>query len=153
MRRKWLRPLACVALVAFLAAGTPAVTAGAARPVKPPPRPTVAKAHKSAPCGCRCARHQASGGRQPPEGPANRGLTPPARPGSDSHCPDCPGGPDGSHCPFPGGCPLCNAVKVPCLVPPAGLALEAPCLGASRTETPPLYTPPFAATLTPPPRA
>jgi hypothetical protein len=150
MSRKWLRLLACVSLVAFVAANTHAGAAFAACLTAPARHGSPAGHARTKPAPrscCNCSGHKARVAAEPSEAVNGHGRTP------CEPCPGCPKGPCGPKCPCPGGCALCNPAKVPCLAEAAGPACEAPCLGASPAEHTSSYTPPFSGTLTRPPRA
>jgi hypothetical protein len=146
MPRKWLRLIAWVSLAAFLATNTYAGTAAAVHLTPSAPRtnpatvPAPAADDEVTPCCKHCAKKA-------------RDAYPPARaePAPDP-CPDGPCCPKGPCCPCPGGCALCNVVKVPCLAPSVPFLFAAPCLGDRPGEAAPLYTSPFHERLTRPPK-
>lgn len=161
MRRKRLRLVACVSLVAFLVANTHAGTALAAHLLAA--HSELGHARDAA-----AAKHPASAQQEvKPERPGcchGQKHTNRAGDGSEGvgdqddcpcapSCPDCPKGPCGPKCPCPGGCALCNVAKIPHVAPVASLPASAPCLGASLPEPHVFYTPPPAGRLIRPPRS
>jgi hypothetical protein len=127
MRRKWLRLVVCLALAAFLVGNTHAVTMLAAHMLSPHP----------------------AGHHHDETHPDQDDLCSPCCP----DCPDCPKDSDGSKCPCPGGCALCNVAKVPHRTP----AICLPCVSACFESRLPclslIYTAPFSGRLSRPPRA
>jgi hypothetical protein len=150
IRKWWQRLVACISLVAFLAANTHAGTAiaasVAARPAGKPGHVANAKGKKASRRSCcHCVKDK---DRRIPDAPRDHGNDP-----CSPSCPDCPKGPGDSKCPCPGGCALCSVAKVPCPVVAASPIHEAPCLEGSVTEIEPSYLSPAIRTLIRPPRA
>ena len=149
MRPQWQRLVACLGLVAFVAANTHAAVAVAAAlsPAELRLPSKSAPAKKSAASRHTSCRHCGKSGAAKDAAAVGRGDAPCTdRP----NCPDCPHGPS---CPCPGGCAACNVAKVPCFSTAPSLALEDACLGASPEAPPSFYSPPSAGRLIRPPRA
>lgn len=65
------------------------------------------------------------------------------------HGPNCPACPN---CPCGSGCCHCTIAKLPCVSSAVPLADLAPCLGQRMADAAALYSPPFHARTTPPPK-
>jgi hypothetical protein len=137
VRRSWHSLVACVSLVAFLAANTHAGMAIAAH--FEGHLPQAACTH-----GC---------DHQEVDDDADHEHFPGGSPCTDPDCPDCPKDPSAPKCPCPGGCALCSIAKVPCLTVGPLPAHQAPGSGDCLAEPAPLYTSPFSSPLPRPPRA
>lgn len=140
MKRKWLRPVALVSVVAFLIANTPATALAVRCPwVLSAPTPTCAcseVASANVAC-CECCRKSKEAATQ---------LDQPGR--NDTSCPSCPKVPG---CPY--GCCWCSVAKIPCGTPPTLLITSAIlCLG-DLAEAALLLPPCPYAELMQPPRA
>jgi hypothetical protein len=135
--RKRLRLIACVGLVAFLAANTHAGLA-------------LAGSLDGLPCpGCEAGgvAHDHRKARVDPQEQGDHDRCP-----CDPDCPDCPKEPHGPQSPCPGGCAFCSVAKVPCLAADSGLTQPSLCLGSSSPEQTALSLSEFSSRLLRPPR-
>jgi len=160
MRRRWLRLVALLNLVAFLFANTAGamavhpLTGLSACPCGG--RASTRMKEEPVPSGCKhCQQKQETRKSEENQticstcGCSVLDGSCKCQTAKESH-PPCPAPPP--ECPCPGSCPVCMA-KVPCAFPASSLPLEAPCLEQSVPESIPLYAQPSCGRLIRPPRS
>jgi hypothetical protein len=130
MPRGVSRLIAVVALLAFLAANSPALS-------NAPPL-----------LGCSCGDGDAWHCGAEEAAPAPDGRANPTDTASPCHGHDHPGFP----CPCPGGCAYCCVAKTPCAPTAVAPAVVTPRVDGGVDEAAPVYNPPFSGTPTRPPR-